>query len=265
MAKGSLILQKKLNEVEAQLNHVLSLPPEDPSTTPCRHQLQCYDMEQRLAFVKTLLCAEMASHPSKPHHLKHMAWRLGELEKIFHDWNSFTLTSAELDQYRVDHDGNGDGGDGRSTCSCTESCLDDDDCKTSADDSVIGSQSERNEEAAEGGSEVEENNKEMPMVVFNNSVFEHDEGEEEMKEKVTKDEERDDVVELMKRSSSNRISEEEVERKRGSSGVGMTCGAMVTGWMLGMVSMGLVMLSSTGFLFPCGGGDHQYGNFLIPT
>ncbi|KAH0979094.1 hypothetical protein GBA52_006271 [Prunus armeniaca] len=265
MAKRSLILQKKLNEVEAQLNHVLSLPPEDPSTTPCSHQLQRYDMEQRLAFVKTLLCAEMASHPSKPHHLKHMAWRLGELEKIFHDWNSFTLTSAELDQYHVDRDGNGDGDDGRSTCSCTESCLDDDDCKTSADDSLIGSPSERDKEAAEGGSEVEENNKEMPMVVFNNSVFEHDEGEEEMKEKVTEDEERDDVVEVMKRSSSNRISEEEVERKRGSSGVGMTCGAMVTGWMLGMVSMGLVMLSSAGFLFPCGGGDHQYGNFLIPT
>lgn len=108
MTKRYSILQKKLQELELELNKVFSLPTD----TPC-HQLIAEGIAQRFVFVRHLLSAEMASHPKKPHHLQHISRRLTELESAFHDWENFRTSD-------IDHL------DSTSTCSCTESCLNDD-------------------------------------------------------------------------------------------------------------------------------------------
>ncbi|KAL6321817.1 hypothetical protein AAG906_035514 [Vitis piasezkii] len=108
MAKRYAILQKKLQELESQLNQVISFP----SATPC-HQLLAESIQQRFLFFNNLLSAETVSHPKRPHHLRHIAQRLTELESAFHAWDEFR-TSAP------DHVETG------SACSCTESCLNDD-------------------------------------------------------------------------------------------------------------------------------------------
>jgi hypothetical protein len=110
MTKRYSILRKKLQEVESVLSHVFSLPV----TTPCS-DLLLEEIRQRFVFVKSLLSAEVASHPSKPHHLQHLSQRLEELERDFRAWESFRASGFD----RADHDN-------ASGCSCTESCLNDD-------------------------------------------------------------------------------------------------------------------------------------------
>ena len=101
-------MQKKLKELESELDQVFSLPLEAPY-----HQRFSQDIQQRFLFLKNLLSAEIASHPRKPYHLQHIAQRLLELEAAFQEWDSFQTSSP-------DHVEKG------STCSCTESCLNDD-------------------------------------------------------------------------------------------------------------------------------------------
>ncbi|CAK9135159.1 unnamed protein product [Ilex paraguariensis] len=108
MTKRYAILQKKLQELEYELVQVFALPAE----TPC-HQLLSEGIEQRFLFLTNLLSAEIASNPSKPHHLHHIAQRLTELETAFRDW----------DDYRISVVNNFETG---SICSCTQSCLNDD-------------------------------------------------------------------------------------------------------------------------------------------
>ncbi|KAA8539803.1 hypothetical protein F0562_026495 [Nyssa sinensis] len=108
MTKRYAILQKKLQELESELIQVFALPAE----TPCHHLLSD-SIEQRFVFLKSLLSAEIASHPSNPHHLRHIAQRLTELETAFHDWDDYRTTA--LNDFDI-----------VSTCSCTESCLNDD-------------------------------------------------------------------------------------------------------------------------------------------
>ena len=108
ITKRYAILQKKLKELESELDQLFSLPPETPY-----NQRFSQDIQQRFLFLKNLLSAEIASRPRKPYHLQHIAQRLLELEAAFQEWDSFQ-TSA------LDHVEKG------STCSCTESCLNDD-------------------------------------------------------------------------------------------------------------------------------------------
>lgn len=108
MTKRCSILQKKLKELESILYQLLSLPPE----TPFNHQLYAQDIDQRFEFVRKLLSAEIASHPKKPYHLQHIARRLTELEAIFKEWDSLKALTV-LDHFEP-----------VSTCSCRESCLD---------------------------------------------------------------------------------------------------------------------------------------------
>lgn len=115
MAKRSYsILQKKLKELESVLSELLSLPLETPNYN---HQLYAQDIEQRFEFVRKLLSAEItSSNPKKRYHLQHVARRLAELESIFKEWDNYkALTVVEHFQPPV------------STCSCAESCVNDDD------------------------------------------------------------------------------------------------------------------------------------------
>lgn len=110
MAKRYAILQKKLEELESQIHRVISLPPD----TPC-HQLLAEAIHQRFLFFSNLLSAETLLHPTKPHHLRHISQRLAQLQTAFSAWDEFVTFSAP-DQV-----------DDGSPCSCTESCLNDDD------------------------------------------------------------------------------------------------------------------------------------------
>ncbi|XVF49356.1 hypothetical protein PTKIN_Ptkin04bG0005000 [Pterospermum kingtungense] len=110
MTKKSAILQKKVKQLESELNQLFSLPPDQ---TPCDQRF-FQDIQQRLLFLKTLLSAEIASRPrNPPYHLQHLAKRLLKLEAAFQQWDSFQSSAP-------DHVEKG------STCSCTESCLIDD-------------------------------------------------------------------------------------------------------------------------------------------
>ncbi|PSR93339.1 hypothetical protein CEY00_Acc27951 [Actinidia chinensis var. chinensis] len=108
MTKRYAVLQKKLEELESSLALVFSLSPE---TTACHHLLSD-DFHKRFLFLTNLLQAEIASHPSKPRHLAHIAHRLTQLESAFCDWDLHLTDSNHLDAV--------------STFSFTESCLDED-------------------------------------------------------------------------------------------------------------------------------------------
>ncbi|KAF5731069.1 hypothetical protein HS088_TW19G00673 [Tripterygium wilfordii] len=127
------ILQKKLQRLESKLNEALSLPPDSP-----HHDRYSRDIEQRFAFLKTLLSAELASQPANSHHLQHIERTLNELEAAYHDWNNFKTST-------LDHI------DTASTCSCTESCFNDDEGDGQVD---VGSEGfDDGEKIVEGQSE----------------------------------------------------------------------------------------------------------------
>ncbi|KAL6972547.1 hypothetical protein U1Q18_002849 [Sarracenia purpurea var. burkii] len=115
MTKRYATLQRKLEELESSVAEVTALPAE----TPCHHLLS-ESIEQRLLFLNNLLSAEMASHPSKPHHLDHIAQKLAYLESVFRHWDDHQTDSAAAEADALGPF------DVASTCSCTESCLNDD-------------------------------------------------------------------------------------------------------------------------------------------
>lgn len=113
MTKLYKILRKKLKELKAELIYVFSIPEEKNPY----HQLLSEEIEQRFLFLKKLLSAEIASNPSKPHHLQHIAQRLNELETAFREWgDDHRRTSADVNNFD----------DSASICSCDESCRNDD-------------------------------------------------------------------------------------------------------------------------------------------
>ncbi|KAL3714058.1 hypothetical protein ACJRO7_006065 [Eucalyptus globulus] len=109
MTNRYFMLQRKLEDTESELKSAFSLAA---SETPSRQFLsEC--IRQRLLFLNNLLSAEFASDPKRPQHLSHVARRLADLEAAFHAWDN-------------DEDEAGPTEDA-SVCSCTESCLRDDD------------------------------------------------------------------------------------------------------------------------------------------
>ncbi|XAR66138.1 hypothetical protein NMG60_11012242 [Bertholletia excelsa] len=114
MTKRYHILRKKLAELETRLSQLLALAPE----TPHSHLLSD-DVDQRFVFLKNLLSAEIASGPSKPHHLGHIHRHVNDLYSAFRQWDAGVNGGAPGGQPE-------DLVDAKSTCSCTESCLNDD-------------------------------------------------------------------------------------------------------------------------------------------
>lgn len=185
MTKGYSILQKKLQELESILTQVFALPPDTPY-----HQHYAEDIEQRFVFLKNLLSAEIASSPKKPHHLQHIGKRMVELATAFHDWDEYrSLTQDQVEKV--------------STCSCTESCLNDD-----------------------GGTSPE----------LGSLGFEDPENEFDglMKEK--------EPVEMEKIRAEEKISDLKREEKGVGIGIGRFFGSMATGVVIGMVLMGFFTL-----------------------
>ncbi|KAM3340590.1 hypothetical protein BC332_07937 [Capsicum chinense] len=108
MTKRYGILRKKLDKLESNLHLLFTF---SPATTT--HDILSHGIEQQLEFLNHLLAAEIASCPSKPRHLHHIARRLNELE------TAFLHSQQQLDGNFNDHDA-------ASVCSCSESCLNDD-------------------------------------------------------------------------------------------------------------------------------------------
>lgn len=211
MTKRYTILQKKLLELDSQLVNICSLPVAPLIT----HQLLAEDFEQRLVFLKNLLSAEIASHPTKPHHLNHMSRRLDYIESTFREWDSTGPTAL----HHVDS---------ASTCSCTESCLNDDGEVLSPDDDA-GSPAN-----SEGLLE------DKALVEYSRSGLVEDKA----------------VAVVLE-------SKKDVRKEQAGKmpvGGGVLCGAVASGMVLGMALMSLVMVMfSGGFTY---GVD---GNFLAPT
>ncbi|KAI4332669.1 hypothetical protein L6164_017559 [Bauhinia variegata] len=105
----SITLQTKLQELESALKEAFSLPTDSES-----RESSSEDIKQKILFIRKILSAEVASHPSKPRHLQHIAERLDKLQKDFLEWKGFKTISNDA----FERDG--------SSCSCTESCFNDD-------------------------------------------------------------------------------------------------------------------------------------------
>ncbi|XVF11189.1 hypothetical protein REPUB_Repub08aG0004500 [Reevesia pubescens] len=234
MTKRYAILQKKLKELESELNQVFSLQPDQ---TPY-HQRFSQDIQQRFLFLKNLLSAEIVSSPRKPYHLQHIAQRLLELEAAFKEWDSFQTSAAP------DHVEKG------STCSCTESCLNDDGQAVEGSSELM-SLSDL-EQVAEASTELmslagldlegfDEEDRVVPVPVenFNDQTTRIIDEAETEKRKL---EEERVLVEA--------AAEKSMIRKEETNGVRFTkyLGTLASGVVLGMVLMAFFMLRFSGCL-----------------
>lgn len=189
MPKTFSILHKKLEELELQLHHALSQTP----TSTLSQEIQ-----QKFVFMANLLSAEAASCPTEPRHLSHIARRLSQLEAAFRDL-------GEGEDYFLDHV------DDSSACSCTESCLNDEN---------------ENEDEAKSCLEGDDGD----GGEFYECVVEEKEDEKERREIV---------------------------------GIGklIICGAMASGFLIGVASMGVaVFIQFSGYL-----QLQHNGGFVTPT
>lgn len=108
---------QNLNKLKREQGHeFFTLPP----TAPRRQDL-ADGIKQRFVFLKTLLSAEQnvptanqIQDPPDHHHLKQIGLRVRELEAAFRNWDEFRHSTVHLI-------------DTASTCSCAESCFDDED------------------------------------------------------------------------------------------------------------------------------------------
>ncbi|PIA44340.1 hypothetical protein AQUCO_01700145v1 [Aquilegia coerulea] len=198
MTKRYAVIQKKLEELESELNDVVNLPTETTS-----HQLLSENINQKFSFLRNLLAAEIESHPSKPHHLHHMDQRLTELETEFHEWDNFRTFSP------TNHI------DTASTCSCTESCLNDDGDEDITDMSVVGG----------GGGE---------LTVYENPEFVF-EDENEKKEEVE--------------TSFEKVQLEDIEGKKECSSGGKLDGFMI--WLIVMFALGFLFVVMAWVKYDC--------------
>ncbi|OIT31044.1 hypothetical protein A4A49_12933 [Nicotiana attenuata] len=114
MTKRYAILRKKLQKLESDLNLLFTFSP-DTAT----HEILSHDIEQQLVFLNHLLAAEIASCPSKPRHLHHIARRLDEVETAFRHWDDYHSQQSAAVHGNINDDV-------ASVCSCSESCLNDD-------------------------------------------------------------------------------------------------------------------------------------------
>ncbi|KAL6530266.1 hypothetical protein OROHE_014619 [Orobanche hederae] len=91
MASRSVILQKKLHELESELADIIRLPP-DPTSYGPRLQMAFDDVKKRFIFLNNLLLQEIASQPQNSEQLLEIGKRLAALESAFRRWNEWRLS-----------------------------------------------------------------------------------------------------------------------------------------------------------------------------
>ncbi|PON56261.1 hypothetical protein PanWU01x14_182730 [Parasponia andersonii] len=249
MTKRYSILQKRLQELKSQLNEI-SRDKHNDDDVEDQNKIQILDFEQRLGFVRTLLSAEIASRPTKPHHLVHMSQIFHELEAAYLD--GFKTTSFD------DHDNS-------STCSCTESCLNDDgeiqnDDEDDGGDGEDEDGSSSSSSSSSGSPVFEDVDPEINTVTMKNSEAEDDNKLAVVEFRGGK------VVSVEQETASfeERKRESDIvdEKRLGRGGIGYFSGGLASGMVLGMALMGFAMVTFSG-CFRYGG--EQCGNFLTPT
>lgn len=231
MTKRYALLQKKLQELESQLNKIFGLSGE-------YDHIQIDDFEQRLGFVKSLLAAEIASGPTKPHHLVHMSQRLDELIAY---WDCFKTTSF----------------DNSSTCFCTDACLNHDGEVENDDDdndspSPVYYEDPPEEIVINSEEDIMFNAKEdkLALVEFGGVDL------------VDKETTSFNAIEFSDCLVDEKGDDEERVGKR-KLGRGGFSGGLASGMVIGMALMGFFMVTFSGcFRY----GDQQYASdFLTPT
>ncbi|KAK7263853.1 hypothetical protein RJT34_31450 [Clitoria ternatea] len=251
MTKNYKTLQSKLQELESILDEALL---QDPDTVS-------HDIKQKFAFVRKLLSAEVASHPSKPHHLHQISEWLAKMEKGFHQWDA-SRTFSSHDSAK------------QSTCSCTESRVNDD--GEALDDSelivfddpeklfpgVIGEKAivEYSGAVADpNGCVYEEQQKgkisdKLGPLVYEDAedCFEDYAGDKELVEFVGA---------LLGKTEEEGKKDNDLEREKGRGCTfGKKCCALACGFVIGMTVMGFIMVNFSGCFYYVG-----KESFVLPT
>lgn len=227
MTERYSILQKKLQELESELHHHVSIPDKNPIPEDVLEAFQ-----NRFLFVKNLLRAEIKSHPSNPRYLHHIAGRLAELERDFEVWDGDKTSAMNRD-------------DNASTCACTESCLNDDgEASVELGSPVYEDEPERLSQGdlVEEKALVEFCARPKQENLLQKEVLDSNLYEEKAKEEVSVGFERN------------------VKGEQRRVGIGSLCGAMASGLVLGMALTGYAMGRLSGcFQYV------EPGSFLTPT
>ncbi|MED6167294.1 hypothetical protein PIB30_001190 [Stylosanthes scabra] len=221
--KKTSVLHSKLEELSSILDDLLLHAPHHQTQS---HESLSKDIKNKIAFIRKLLSAEVASNshspppPSiSPHHLHHLSERLASMEKAFHAWDTHKTLSSQ-DIHIIDKD--------CSACSCTESCFNDEE--------------EEEEEEVFHDDDVIDTDK--AMVEF------HDEEEKKNKvggfDRIESFANYEDTEEFLEDSSGAMVerkkllgSDEETRSRGGSS----SCCAKACGFVLGMMFlMGFIII-----------------------
>ncbi|KAL4389888.1 hypothetical protein HN51_010834 [Arachis hypogaea] len=229
MTKKSSVLHSKLQELSSILDDLLLHAPDQTQS----HESLSKDIKNKIAFIRKLLSAEVASNSqsplsSSPHHLHHISERLASLEKAFHAWNTHQTLSPE--DINIDND---------STCSC--------------------SNDEDGEEEEEEVFHDDVGDTDKDMVEF------HDERETTKVgfDRIASFANYEDAKEFFEGSSRLRVERKELgskeETRRGGNSA---CYAKACGFMLGMFLMGFIILIFCGCFDP---SVEQHSFAALPT
>ncbi|KAL3521424.1 hypothetical protein ACH5RR_019573 [Cinchona calisaya] len=229
MTKRYKILRKKLKELKAELIFIFSLPGGEKnihSSPSYNHQHLSEEIEQRFMFLRNLLSAEMASNPSKPHHLHHIARALDEYEAAFREWEEHVTTTsaaaANVNKNKFDDTAT------TSICSCDDSCRNDD-----GEEEEKGYSNSNNSVDQEGSGFNQGELVDVDVHVL--------EEEEEEEDKAVK----------------------KVEEKQKGKSYASNCGRVISGMIFGGVLMGVIMVRFSGCFYSNFAVDDH--SFLIPT
>ncbi|KAL6509444.1 hypothetical protein OROGR_022754 [Orobanche gracilis] len=91
MANRSVILQKKLHELESELADIVRLPL-DPTSHGPHLQMAFDDFKKRFIFLNNLLMQENASQPQNSEQLLEIGQRLAAIESVLCHWNERRLS-----------------------------------------------------------------------------------------------------------------------------------------------------------------------------
>ncbi|GER49752.1 PsbP-like protein 2 [Striga asiatica] len=92
MKNRSVILQKKLRELETELGDVIRIPLDPASPPGPLQQIAFDDIRKRFAFLRNLLSQEIASRPRNSGQLEEIGERLAALRSTFREWNDLRLS-----------------------------------------------------------------------------------------------------------------------------------------------------------------------------
>ncbi|KAK7312085.1 hypothetical protein VNO77_35656 [Canavalia gladiata] len=248
MRKIYKTLQAKVEELESILDEALLVGPGTES-----HDSISNDIKQKIDFIENLISAEVASHTSMPHHLHHISERFASLK---YQWETSRTFSFSYDDDNL-------GKDSISTCSCTESCLNE---ALDETELIVFEEQEKLFPDSFG---------EKALVEFrgeaNGSVENHEEkekienGVDKLASSVCEDADFAGDKELVEFNGGDLVTKIEEEGKKNhdfqrESILGKKCCALAAGFVIGIIFMGFIMVNISDCFYYV-----QQVSFAIPT